>query len=220
MFCKDWIYGGIVIFYHNLTFLLLCSVYYIVRNEIKIMFVVQAIKMTGFSMLLSTGTEVIMENVNIIVAENLKRIRLSKGWSQKFVADQLGIAQRTISRAETGIGVSKRILKTLCNLYQVTVASVYNEYVQEASKGTQIVPDDVAVGLLIRNSFIQDLEREVILRYTDTIQKKALMMRSDIEQIIPEVLVQKKAYTMQDIIIACMLTNQKTLSYIRQLVIA
>lgn len=170
-------------------------------------------------MLLSTGTEDIMDNVNLIVAENLKSIRISKGWSQSFVANQLGIAQRTISRAECGCGVSKRTLKKLCGMYQVTVNSLYNECVQEMPRGTQVVPDEVAVGLLIRNSFIQDLEQEVILRYTDTIQKEALMMREDIEQIIPEALVTKKSYTLAEVINACMLTNQKTLANIRQLAI-
>lgn len=161
-----------------------------------------------------------MENVNLIVAENLKNIRISKGWTQKFVADQLGIAQRTVSRVETGIMVSKRILKMLCSLYQVSLSSIYNECEQEMSKGTQIVPDDVAVGLLIRNSFIQDLEQEVILRYTDSIQKEGLMKRADIERIIPEVLAMKKSYTLADVVTACMLTNQKTLSNIRKLAIA
>ena len=160
-----------------------------------------------------------MENVNLIVAENLKSIRISKGWSQSFVAGQLGIAQRTISRAECGCGVSKRTLKMLCNLYQINMSTLYNESVQEQPRGTQVVPDDVAVGLLIRNSFIQDLEQEIILRYTDVIQKEALMMRSDIEQIIPEALTLKKSYSMQDIITACMLINQKTLTNIRQLAI-
>ncbi len=176
--------------------------------------------MTKISIPLSTEVEVVMENVNLIVAENLKSIRISKGWSQSFVADQLGIAQRTISRAECGCGVSKRTLKKLCNLYQVNMATLYNECVQEQPRGTQVVPDDVAVGLLIRNSFIQDLEQEIILRYTDTIQKEALMMRSDVEQIIPEALTPKKSYTMQDIITACMLTNQRTLANIRQLAIS
>lgn len=161
-----------------------------------------------------------MENVNLIVAENLKNIRISKGWTQKFVADQLGIAQRTVSRVENGIMVSKRILKMLCSLYQVSLSSIYNECEQEMSKGTQIVPDDVAVGLLIRNSFIQDLEQEVILRYTDSIQKEGLMKRADIERIIPEVLAMKKSYTLADVVTACMLTNQKTLSNIRKLAIA
>lgn len=161
-----------------------------------------------------------MDNVNLTVAENLKSIRVSKGWSQSLVANQLGIAQRTVSRAECGCGVSKRTLNMLCGLYQVPISSLYNECVQEAPRVTQVIPDDVAVGLLIRNSFIQDLEQEVILRYTDTIQKEALMMRADIEQIIPEAITPKKSYTMQDIITACMVTNQKTLSNIRQLAIA
>ncbi|MGN0318297.1 MAG: helix-turn-helix domain-containing protein [Lachnospira sp.] len=161
-----------------------------------------------------------MDNVNLIVAENLKNIRVGKGWSQAFVANQLGIAQRTISRAECGCGVSKRTLKMLCSMYQVSVASLYEDCIQEHPKEIQVVPDDVAVGLLIKNSFIQDLEREVILRYTNTIQKEALMMREDVEQIIPEVLSSKKLYTLTDIITVCMVVNQKTLSNIRKIAIA
>ena len=161
-----------------------------------------------------------MDNVNLLVADNLKRIRISKGWSQSFVANQLGIAQRTISRAECGCGVSKRTLEMLCSMYQVSVASIYGECVQENPREVQIIPDDIAVGLLIRNSFIHDLEQEVILRYTDTIGKEALMMREDVERIIPEALSHKKSYTLADVITACMMVNQKTLSNIRKLAIA
>ena len=161
-----------------------------------------------------------MDNVNSLVADNLKSIRIRKGWSQSFVANQLGIAQRTISRAECGCGVSKRTLEMLCSMYQVSVASIYGECVQENPREVQLIPDDVAVGLLIRNSFIQDLEQEVILRYTDTIEKEALMMREDVERIIPEVLSHKKSYTLADVITACMMVNQKTLSNIRKLAIA
>lgn len=161
-----------------------------------------------------------MDNVNLLVADNLKRIRISKGWSQSFVANQLGIAQRTISRAECGCGVSKRTLEMLCSMYQVSVASIYGECVQENPREVQIIPDDIAVGLLIRNSFIQDLEQEVILRYTDTIGKEALMMREDVERIIPEALSHKKSYTLADVITACMVVNQKTLSKIRKMAIA
>lgn len=161
-----------------------------------------------------------MDNVNLLVADNLKRIRISKGWSQSFVANQLGIAQRTISRAECGCGVSKRTLEMLRSMYQVSVASIYGECVQENPREVQVVPDDVAVGLLIRNSFIKDLEQEVILRYTDTIGKEALMMREDVERIIPEALSHKKSYTLADVITACMMVNQKTLSRIRKMAIA
>ena len=161
-----------------------------------------------------------MDNVNLLVADNLKSIRISKGWSQSFVANQLGIAQRTISRAECGCGVSKRTLEMLCSMYQVSVASIYGECVQENPREVQIIPDDIAVGLLIRNSFIHDLEQEVILRYTDTIGKEALMMREDVERIIPEALSHKKSYTLADVITACMVVNQKTLSKIRKMAVA
>ena len=159
-------------------------------------------------------------NVNVIVAENLKSIRLSKGWSQKFVADQLGVAQRTVSRAECGCTISKSTLRLLASLYQVDMATLYNECVQELPRGTQVVPDDVATALLIKTSFMQSFEQEVILRYTDIIQKEALMMRTDVEQIIPEALTMKKSYSLQDVISACMLVNQKTLSKVRNMAIA
>lgn len=108
----------------------------------------------------------------------------------------------------------------VCSMYQVSVASIYGKCVQEEPREVQIIPDDVAVGLLIRNSFIQDLEQEVILRYTDTIGKEALMMREDVERIIPEALSHKKSYTLADVITACMMVNQKTLSRIRKIAIA
>lgn len=161
-----------------------------------------------------------MSDFNLLVAKNLKGIRISKGWSQSFVANQLGIAQRTISRAECGCGVSKRTLEMLCSIYQVSVASLYDDCVQEKPREVQVVPDDVAVGLLIRNSFIKDLEQEVILRYTDTIGKQALMLREDVERIIPEALSHKKSYTLADVITACMVVNQKTLSKIRKMAVA
>ena len=91
-----------------------------------------------------------MENVNLTIAENLKHIRISKNWSQAFVARQLGLAQRTVSRAECGCGVSKRTLKKLCSLYGITINSLYNECVQEQPRGTQVVPDDTAIALLIK----------------------------------------------------------------------
>lgn len=46
--------------------------------------------------------EVIMNKDNSMIAENLRSIRLNKGWSQEFVAKQLQLSIRTISRAENG----------------------------------------------------------------------------------------------------------------------
>ena len=161
-----------------------------------------------------------MDNVNVILAENLKNVRVSKGWSQSFVAKQLGIAQRTISRAECGCGVSKRTLKKLCGLYQIGMATLYNEYVQDIPKKESFISDDVAVGILLRNTFIQDLQQEVLLHYTDVIQTEALMKREDVEALLPEIITHKKAYTLTDIIGCCMAINQQTIRKITNMAIA
>lgn len=177
--------------------------------------------MSELSMAVSTEQEDFMsDDILMVVAGNLKDIRIRKGWSQSFVADQLGIAQRTISRAECGEKVSQRTLKMLCGFYRVPIASIYNEEARETQRSVQVVPDDVAAALLVRNSFIHDLEREIVLRYTADIQKQSLMMREDIEQILPEVLSAKKSYSLQDVISACMLINQKTICRMRDMATA
>jgi len=176
--------------------------------------------MAKFSILLSTGTEAIMDNVNVIVAENLKNIRLSKNWSQSFVARQLGMSQRSISRAECTGSVSKRTLKKLCNLYQISMATLYNECVQETPKKTQIISDDVAVGLLLRNKFIEDLQQEVLLRYTSVIQTEALMKREDVEVVLSELISNKKTYTLAEVVNCCLAINQQTIHNITDMAVA
>ena len=84
-----------------------------------------------------------MDNVNLVVAENLKNIRIGKGWSQSFVANQLGIAQRTISRAECGCGCSDRTLRLLANMYQVHISSLYEIKKADEKKYLDIVPVNV-----------------------------------------------------------------------------
>lgn len=156
-----------------------------------------------------------------IVSENLKNIRIRKGWSQEFVARQLGVCQRTISRAECGEQVSKNTLKALCNMYQISMAELFGRRESVYEKKTkEMVSEDDVLKLLYRGGFIKDLEHEIVLRYSDKVQSEALMMREDIEQIIPEALSDKKMYTLADVITACMAVNQKTLFKVRSVAIA
>ena len=52
-------------------------------------------------------------NTNRLVGNNLRRERWIRDWSQAFVAGLLGISIRTLSRTETGRGVSRGVLKKL-----------------------------------------------------------------------------------------------------------
>ena len=155
-----------------------------------------------------------MEQDKYIVAKNLKKIRLSKSYSQMFVANQLGISQRTITRAETDASISKNMLKKLCQFYQISVSYVYETNHTEEKPNVDLVPEDVAINLLIKNSFIVDLQKETIYRYNDKIKKNAVMFREDIESFLPKVIGNKQQYTLSDLISCCMAVNQKTIQNI------
>jgi transcriptional regulator with XRE-family HTH domain len=156
------------------------------------------------------------DNTNMLIGNNLRRERWVRDWSQAFVARQLDISIRTLSRAETGHGISKGILKKLCGLYQITMADLYDEKLvihKQISNQNQVdlVPEKVAVGLLIKNSFISDLQRETICRYNDRIKKDAVMNRKDVEEFLCEIVGEKKQYSLSDMIGCCMAVNQRTL---------
>ena len=82
------------------------------------------------------------------------------------------------------------------------------------SKQIDLVPENVAIGLLIKNSFISDLQYEIVCRYNDRIRKDAVMHREEIEEFLPEIISDKKLYSLADVISCCMAVNQKTIQNI------
>ena len=103
------------------------------------------------------------DNTNRLVGNNLRRERWIRDWSQAFVARQLDISIRTLSRAETGCGISKKILKKLCCLYQIPLAKLYDEKeniqeyfsasVQEAYKASSTPHDERVVNTISKLFF-------------------------------------------------------------------
>ncbi len=156
-----------------------------------------------------------VKDKNMSLADRLKRERVTRGWSQSFVCGQLGISIRTLSRAETGIKVSKPVLKKLCALYQVPLSRLYDGCGiggQEARhrEPVDLIPESVAVALLVKNEFLADIQRETIYRYNDRIRKDGIMLRAEVEGILPEVISRKKDYSFADVVSCCMAVNQRT----------
>lgn len=146
-----------------------------------------------------------------IIAQNLRNVRLQRGWTQEFVANQLQISQRTISRAENGVGLSKDTMKRLCGLYQIQISYLYEERYEIQSPSVSVVPEEVVLGLLVRNSFISDLQNETIRRYNNKVVKDAVMTRDDIESILSDYISGRKSFTLADIVQCGMLVNQSTI---------
>lgn len=146
-----------------------------------------------------------------IIAVNLRNLRLQRGWTQEFVANQLQISQRTISRAENGAGLSRDTMKRLCSLYQISMQYLYEEQHNERVPSVDIIPEDVALRLLVKNSFINDLQSETVRRYNDKVSRDAIMTRTEVENIIREYASGRNTFTMADIVQCGMLVNQSTI---------
>ena len=159
-------------------------------------------------------------NMNQVVAYNLKVARIRFDWSQAFVSNLTGLSIRSISRAETGHSVSKSTLKRLCALYRIDISSLYEPMHEEKMVKVDLVPESIALGLLMKNSFISDLQRETILRFSHNIRKDALMNREDVEEILPDIINKKQSYTLADIVACCLAVNQQTIHNITDMAVA
>ncbi len=74
--------------------------------------------------------------------------RNARGWSQEYVARQLNIDSETISRLERGVSIRLDRLLDLANLYNVPLASFFNDapgpklpVAQEISMAVAILDD-------------------------------------------------------------------------------
>lgn len=163
------------------------------------------------------------DELKTIIGRNLKYIRFQKFWSQAFVCRQIGISIRTLSRAETGRGISKHTLNKLCGLYQVPISMFYKEPKKEdgnKNKPVDLIPDDTITKIVLESDMFSNIQREAILRFNDIIQKDAFMLREDVEKVIPGVICEKKSYSLQDIISVAMAVNQLTIRNIGHIAVA
>ena len=157
--------------------------------------------------------------MNNIVGINLKYIRLNRGWTQAFVSELTGLSIRSISRLENSCGASKNTIRTLCNLYKVDVDSLYSPTEPVTGVKVDLLSEDVLSSILHRNSLLDDLQREVVLQFTSTVGKTAVMTRDDVEAIISDSISEKKSYTLSDMITACMAVNSKTIQSITNIAV-
>ena len=119
-----------------------------------------------------------------IIGNQLWECRVKKGWTQAFVARQLGISIRTISRVENGSGISKTLLQKTCSLYRVSVNELYKQdetiIKNRVSAQMDVIPEDVAVKLLCQSSFVGDIQRKSILGFNDIIPKDGIMIENSV----------------------------------------
>ena len=72
------------------------------------------------------------KNREIKIGKKLKENRIANGYTQEKVAEILGCSPRYIGQLETDVTTgSISIIINLCNLYNITLDSIFNEYLNQ-----------------------------------------------------------------------------------------
>lgn len=152
-----------------------------------------------------------------IIGKNIRNARLSRGWSQRFVASQINVSHQSISRLENGFPVSCHLLKKVTGLLQIPLNNVYQEKNTDVEI-SPIIPDDVMNKMLLSSQpLVECIFREAVLRYKQQLKHNGILLQDDIERIINQYINEKKYYTKSDLIYAGMISNQETIKRMIQL---
>jgi transcriptional regulator with XRE-family HTH domain len=77
-----------------------------------------------------TGVEILMEELDIEIGKKLKEIRMKRGYTLKEVAEYVGIDFSYVSKIEKGQFPSLNKLNKMCEMYGITVPSLFGNEVE------------------------------------------------------------------------------------------
>lgn len=148
-----------------------------------------------------------------VIGKNIREARQARGWSQRFVAEQINISHQSLSRLENGYPVSSHLLKKVAGFLQISLNELYKE---EATtiKRTVAIPDNVMAKLILNSQpIVESIYQESVFRYKHQLKQDGILLQKDIENLIAQYFSNKTSYSMSDLIYVGMLANQKTLEY-------
>ena len=100
-----------------------------------------------------------MGQIKKILGDNIRRLRISKGWTQVYLADVLELTPSFFTLVESGQrGMSLEVIESTAEIFNVPVASLFIKH------NSQETSDDQP---LLRNSELQQLKQKL----NDEIQK-------------------------------------------------
>lgn len=149
-----------------------------------------------------------------IIGKNIREARVSRGWSQRFVAEQLNISHQSISRLENGYPVSSQLLKKITGFLQIPINKVYQDNSLNKEKLISI-PDAVMTKMIINSQpLVECIYQESVLRYKHQLKQEGILLQEDIESLVVQYFGKKASYTASDLVYIGMLANQKTIQNI------
>lgn len=106
----------------------------------------------------------LMGQIKKILGDNIRRLRVSKGWTQVYLADVLELTPSFFTLVESGQrGMSLEVVEATADIFKVPVASLFIDHNLLSSKA-DFVP-------LLRNAELANLKQKLSESFQKTLEE-------------------------------------------------
>lgn len=111
-----------------------------------------------------------MGKIKTILGDNIRTLRIEKGWTQVYLADRLQITAPFLAQIESGKrGTSLELVESVAELFGIPIASLFLEQITNYAELKSYVRD---VELKIAEKQLQEIISENITKTFERLREK------------------------------------------------
>lgn len=111
-----------------------------------------------------------MGKIKTILGDNIRTLRIEKGWTQVYLADRLQITAPFLAQIESGKrGTSLELVESVAELFGIPIASLFLEQITNYAESESYVRD---VELKIAEKQLQEIISENITKTFERLREK------------------------------------------------
>ena len=111
-----------------------------------------------------------MGKIKTILGDNIRTLRIEKGWTQVYLADRLQITAPFLAQIESGKrGTSLELVESVAELFEIPIASLFLEQITNYAESKSYVRD---VELKISEKQLQEIISENITKTFERLRER------------------------------------------------
>ena len=111
-----------------------------------------------------------MGKIKTILGDNIRTLRIEKGWTQVYLADRLQITAPFLAQIESGKrGTSLELVESVADLFGIPIASLFLEQITNYAESESYVRD---IELKIAEKQLQEIISENITKTFERLREK------------------------------------------------
>ena len=114
--------------------------------------------------------DISMGKIKTILGDNIRTLRIEKGWTQVYLADRLQITAPFLAQIESGKrGTSLELVESVADLFGIPIASLFLEQIRNYAESKSYVRD---IELKIAEKQLQEIISENITKTFERLREK------------------------------------------------